>query len=102
MEWQQSSAKWFEQKHGKEVMREVLINYVITNGNRASEPLWKELCVRIGLCTKSTKYISLNMHHFNNTTGGGNYHMIRVMNGRGQYLINISVMDTELNQYLGE
>lgn len=99
MEWNYPNAKWFEEKHGKEVMRELLINYVITNGNRESIPSWLEFCVKLKLCTKSTKNISLNMHRFNHDK---DYHMIRVSNGRGQYLININILDTELQQYLGE
>ena len=99
MDWNWTSAKWFEEKHGKEVMRELFVNYVITGGNAHSEPLWKAFCLKQGLCGKGTKIISLNMHHF---VSDSNYHMIRVLNGRGQYLINMNVLDSELKEYLGE
>lgn len=98
MEWYSYTARNFNLQHGDEVMRELLVNYVITRGNRASEPMWKEFCVRLKLCTKATKFISLNMHHYE----GNEMHHIRIKNGQGRFLVNLSVKDTELNQYLGE
>jgi hypothetical protein len=91
--------KHFAEKHGEEAVRELFLNYVITQGNRQSSEVWRELCIRNGLCGKGTKIISMNMHNF---VGELDQHMIRVLNGRGQYLVNVNVLDSELKEYLGE
>jgi hypothetical protein len=100
MEWSQQGAKTFANKHGDEAMRELLVNYVITNGSRESSPLWKDFCIKLKLCTKATHGISLNMHY--QAGASRPYHFIRVLNGQGRYLIQVNVLNTELQQYLGE
>lgn len=100
MEWSQSNAKTFEQVHGKEAMRQLIVNYIITRGNRESEPIWKEFCIGLKLCTKATKGISLNMNF--QSSSYRPYHMLRIINGQGRYLVQVNILDTELQQYLGE
>lgn len=101
MEWEYTNMKRFAEQHSEEVVHELITNYVITQGQSQSAEMWRLWCVKHGLCGKGTKYTSLNMHNFQ-SSGGVSYHMIRVLNGRGQYLINVNISDKELKEYLGE
>jgi len=100
MVWSQKISKEFARVHGDEAMRELIVNYIITNGNRESEPIWKEFCIKLGLCTKATHGMSLNMNF--QSASSRPYHFLRIMNGQGRYLIRVNILDTELQQYLGE